>query len=282
GLSGIQKLIDSRELGTVELSTGLQISGNFTSCIEHNGHPVYIQTQGGTALAYREKELIGHSTAHHSTGFGTPLGKLKGINIAIENMSPRDLKAYEIYEGKTITLEFEGKITVTGKIITGTRNLQGKIVLVTFEDCTVCHGDTIIFKSDGNLYNMAIGERIASAFHGPADLNSFNLITHEVLEETIRPTTSMGRKKLEELYQQVRDFREGTQTTISRNKVFQEVRDNYPTDWLLPLELYELAETNGDRGFAQEIMDHLESVKLQHPEVGHLIDNGIGLVPSAP
>jgi phenylalanine-4-hydroxylase len=41
-------------LGTIELSTGLQISG-FSSVIEHEGKPIYIQTTGKTALAYREK-----------------------------------------------------------------------------------------------------------------------------------------------------------------------------------------------------------------------------------
>lgn len=57
GLSGIKKLIESKELGgTIELSTGLQISGNFESVIEHNGKPVYFQTKGKTALSFREKD----------------------------------------------------------------------------------------------------------------------------------------------------------------------------------------------------------------------------------
>src|SRR5690606_40622707 len=104
-------------LGTIKLSTGLQISGIFTGVIEHQGNPVYVQTTGKTALAYREKELVGHSTEHHKDGFGSPIGKLKGINLAIEDMSPRDLMAYDIYEGKKVTLEFEGDITVSGEKI---------------------------------------------------------------------------------------------------------------------------------------------------------------------
>jgi hypothetical protein len=57
GLSGINKLIDSNALGTIELSTGLQISGVFSSVIEHEGKPIYIQTTGKNALAYREKRI---------------------------------------------------------------------------------------------------------------------------------------------------------------------------------------------------------------------------------
>jgi phenylalanine-4-hydroxylase len=125
GLSGINKLINSKALGTIELSTGLQISGVFSNVIEFDGKPVYVQTTGKTALANREKELVGHGTSYHASGFGSPIGKLKGINLAIEDMSPKDLMAYGIYEGKTVTLEFEGDIKVTGDIITGSRNLQG-------------------------------------------------------------------------------------------------------------------------------------------------------------
>src|SRR5690606_15504359 len=106
GLSGVQKLINSNALGTVELSTGVQISGVFSNVVESEGKPVYIQATGGTALAYREKELVGHGTSYHAEGFGSPIGKLKGINLAIEDMSPRDLKAYAIYEGERVTLEF--------------------------------------------------------------------------------------------------------------------------------------------------------------------------------
>ncbi len=281
GLSGLKKLIASRELGTVELSTGLQISGKFAEVIEHDGKAVYLKTFGETALSYREKELVGHSRQHHADGFGSPIGKLKGINIAIEDMSPKDLKAYNIFEAETKTLEFEGDITVTGKIITGTRNLRGEIILITFTDCTVTHGDKVLFGPEQGLYNMAVGENIVSAFNGPADLNSFNLITHEVSSTTIKPKLTDSDKKLEQYYQQIRDFREGTNRTISRNKVFKEVRENYPDDWLLAVELFELAKNNNDTDFAAEIEAHLETIKQNNPQFGHLIDDGLNLVKDA-
>ncbi len=278
GLSGIRKLIESKELGTIELSTGLQVSGNFDSVIQFEDKPVYFQTKGPTALAYREKELVGHSTQHHAAGFGSPVGKLRGINLAIEDMSPRDLKAYDIYEEKNVTLEFEGNVQVSGEIITGTRNLQGEIILITFKNCTVTHNDNVLFQPDSGLYHMAVGEKIVSAFNGPADLSSFDLITHKITTKTIKPQKSETRSKLEQYYDQIRNFREGTNTTISRNKVFREVRERFPHDWLLSVELYELARNNEDMDFAEEIATHLEKVKQDHPKVGHLIDDGLSLV----
>jgi len=264
-------------LGTIELSTGLQVSGNFDGVIEHEGEPVYFQTTGETALAYREKELVGQDNRQHATGFGSPLGMLKGINIAIEDMGPRDLKAYNIYEGQNISLEFEGNISISGEIITGTRNLQGKILLITFRNCTVAHNKKVLFKSNNDLYNMAIGREIVSCFNGPADLASFDLITHKVSSSTSQQTISEERKNLENYYSQIRLFREGINTTISRNKVFTEVQEKFPDDWLLPIELYELAKNNGDEDFAKKIAAHLEEVKLNNPKVGRLIDDGLQL-----
>jgi len=173
GLSGVNKLIESNAIGTIELSTGLQVSGVFTNVIENEGKPVYIQTTGKTALSYREKELVNHGVTYHSEGFGSPIGKLKGINLAIEDMSPRDLGAYNIYEGKEVTLEFEGNIVVKGEIITGSRNLQGEIILISFKNCTVTYGETVLFQPEWGIYDMAVGKKIVSAFSGPADSNSF-------------------------------------------------------------------------------------------------------------
>ena len=218
----------------------------------------------------------GQDTLQHETWFGSPVGRLKGINIAIEDMSPRDLKAYAIYEGNTVTLDFEGGIRVHGKIVTGTRNLQGQIILITFENCQVTYNGKVLFESNDSLYNMAIGERIVSAFHGPADLKSFDLLDHQ-LSSSISETDNSKDDELESLYQQIRDFRNGKNTTISRNKVFQQLKEKYPTDWLLCIELYELAMGNHDKNFAQEIKQHLESVKLENPKLGHLIYDGLRL-----
>lgn len=276
GLTGLQKLINSKELGTIELSTGLQISGNFESLIEHKGKPIYFQTKGKSALAYREKELVGQDVNQHGAGFGSPIGRLKGINIPIEDMSPRDLKAYKIYEGEIVSLDFTGGINVTGKIVTGTRNLQGRIILITFENCKVTHNSTILFESNNELYNMAIGEEIVSAYHGPADLKSFELLDHSLSTNT----TNEGKEDLGELesyYKMIRDFREGKNTIISRTKVFQEIKEKYPTDWLLPIEIYELAVKSNEHKLIKSIEEHLENIKLDQPNLGQLIDDGLAL-----
>ena len=278
GLSGVEKLIQSNALGTIELSTGLQVSGVFTNVIENNGKPVYVQTTGKTALAYREKELVSHGTSTHPEGFGSPIGKLKGINLAIEDMSPRDLSAYGIYEGETVTLEFDGDIVVSGKIITGSRNLQGQIILISFRDCTVTHNDTILFQPEWGTYDMAVGKKVVSAFSGPADVNSFDLITHVPSSTTIKAKTSESRLELEHLYRQVREIRDGDQNGEPLSNIFYALKTNHPKDWLLAVEIAELVKERGEQRLMEDVFIYLEKLKTQRPEIAHLIAGGLELI----
>ncbi|NJN49947.1 MAG: aromatic amino acid hydroxylase [Polaribacter sp.] len=217
GLQGVEKLIDSNDIGTIELSTGVQISGNFTNVIKDKKNNVaYFKTTGPTAIANRDRELIGHSIKVHADGFGSPVGKLKGINLAIEDMSPRDLKAYGIYEGEDVTLEFESGVIVKGKIITGTRDLRGKILIITLENCLVTFGDETLFHPNWGTYDMAIGTAVISAYAGPADVASFENIGKVSTTKTVKINYSDSEKYLYDLYEEVRKNKRKSQYSRSR------------------------------------------------------------------
>ncbi len=277
GLSGINKLINSKALGTIELSTGLQISGVFSNVIEFDGKPVYVQTTGKTALANREKELVGHGTNYHASGFGSPIGKLKGINLAIEDMSPKDLMAYGIYEGKTVTLEFEGDIKVTGDIITGSRNLQGAIIIISFENCTVTHLNTILFQPEWGVFDMAVGKKVVSAFSGPADCNSFDMITHLPNSKTIKAEKTPEKEELESYYSEIRTIRENKINSDKVFEIFKIVANKYPNDWLLSLEIAEILHLQKLENSLKEVVSYLNNLKTKRPEISHLIENGLEL-----
>jgi phenylalanine-4-hydroxylase len=277
GLKGINKLITSKKLGTIELSTGIQISGIFNTVLDFNTTPIYFQTNSPTALSVNGKELIGHGTEHHPSGFGSPIGKLEGINIAIEDMSPKDLEVYGIIEGKTTTLNFEGGIKVEGQIITGKRDLQGKIILITFKNCKVTHFETLLFDPSWGVYDMAIGKNICSAFAGPADSNSFEDIYTISKTKTEKIIYSDKEHQLHQLYETVKNYRKNQDYKIdSLMRILNEVTSNYPSEWLLLLELYELVY-NKDLSLMDEIYDELLKLK-QNKHFTKLITDGLELI----
>ena len=274
GLLGIQKLIWSENLGTVEYNTGIQVSGIFTDVIkDQNNEVAYLQTKSETALSFNDKELIGHGIKDHPHGFGSPVGTLKNINIAIESMSPYDLDIYGIKEGEQSTLEFERGVKVEGKIITGRRNRYGKILMISFEDCLVTHSGKILFEPKFGLYNMAVGKAITSAFSGPADAGSFNQVTHVPDEKTHKINLSPSERELNDLYLGVRNIRSGKEPVSKLIEIWKAYKSNHAQDWLLPLEIYELSLIHKHLPIHEELSIHLKSLK-QDKDKRRLINNG--------
>ena len=277
GLNGVRKLIDSKTMGSVELSSGVQVSGHFTNVIQKNKKTIYFNTSGETAISVNGKELIGHGKEYHKVGFGSPVGKLEGINIAIENMSPKDLKRNGIVEGKKVILNFEGGIKVEGEIITGKRDLQGKIILISFKDCRVTYLEKVLFDPSWGVYDMAVGENITSAFAGPASTDSFNDIYSISDKKTNKIIYSKADQEIHKLYKSLRVFRENkTFDSKVYTDLFKEIKENCPDEWLILLELYEVVYFN-DITLAKEV--RLELVRLKrNKNLKQLICDGLDLI----
>jgi len=280
GWRGLQKLIDSKKIGTIELNTGLEISGVFTEIIkDEDNNVVFFKTEGPTALANREQELIGHGTEAHTHGFSSPIGRLKGINLAIEDMGPLDLQAYNFYDGKHISFEYESGIIVEGLNVTGIRNIHGKLILIQFDDCTVTYKDQILFKPEYGTFDLAVGSSIVSAYAGSADFGSFDNLYHVSDTKTIQVTKGSKTIALEELYNEVSDMRSNNSFTTEKGTViYNSLITHYKSDWLLTLELYELSVNTNNSDFKTTVLDRLKNLKNERSEIAHLIDSGMNLL----
>ena len=279
GYSGLSKALKSKQLATAELSTGLQVTGVFTHIIEQDRTVRYIQTTGPTVLSYQNKALVGHESSSHADGFGSPIGKLKGINLAIEDMSPKDLKQYNICEGQQVDLSFDGGVRVQGTIITGTRNLQGKIMLIKFKNCLVTLGAEVLFDPSWGIYDMAIGKKVRSVFAGPADPTSVDLAVTINHYESHEGTGSSKYLALVGLYQKASDQIKARTLDL---KVISDLRKaldkDHPSDWLLLLTLYEWARESNSPAIAEQLAAALSTKAEQYPMSAHLIHDGLKLL----
>ncbi len=277
GAKGLQKLIGSQMVGTIELNTGLQISGQFSRVIlNEDNEVIFFKTTGSTALAYREKELIGHGIQYHKDGFSSPLGKLKNINLAIEDMGPFDLKAYNFYDNEWLSFEFESGIKVKGLNVTGIRNIQGKLMLIQLTDCTVTYGDEVLFKPQYGTFDMVVGSQIIAAYAGAADDNSFPNLYEASKVHTIKPNKSSTFLKLEEQYAKVRQLREsGVSDDAQLKEIFEFVQKEFPSEWLLLLEVLEIAKAEDLR---ISLVDMLDRIITQHGNLRALIKEGLEIL----
>ena len=277
GLSSVNKLINSKKLGTIQLSTGIQISSVFDRVISHDNNPIYIQSSHKTSLSDQNKELIGHGINYHKDGFGSPIGKLEGINIAIEDMSPTDLEAYGIVEGKFVELRFEGGVCVKGKIITGKRDIQGKIQLISFSNCTVNYNSEILFNPDWGIYDMAVGKNVVSVFAGPAYDNSFENTRKKPKTTSVPINYSKEELELHSFYGEVRSIRDSKVCDILKiEPIYNNIKLNFPNEWLILLEIYEILFHQTSDLKDKVLVSLLELQKNE--KYSNLITNGLRLI----
>jgi len=282
GREGINKAIECNNVATCEYSSGLQVSGVFTEAItDEKNSPIYLRTTGKSALAFGNKELPGHGIDYHKEGFGSPIG----------NWKPTEIK-----EGKKVKLRFESGITVEGKIDkilcksevgsarrADPRKLPGQrgvpTILISFSNCTAKYGDRILFDPDWGTYDMAVGDRITSVFNGAADKDAYNQVALVPKERTIKVPSDAKRKKLENLYAQVRKIRESKTGYERLGEIWETQQAEHPGDWLLSMEIFEILDTIGQQPeLKAKIEKFLNQKKATTKDLSTLIGWGFRLV----
>ena len=139
----LQKALLAKTVNTVELDSGLQISGILSEVIQDElGQPVYLKFCGHTQLSYQRKQIEGRGTSQHAQGFGTPVGGLS---------SPVVVKGVLIKE------------TLCG----------GQLCIKSFKDCTVTFRGLTLFHPEWGVFDMAVGNQVVSVFGGPADRQAY-------------------------------------------------------------------------------------------------------------
>lgn len=286
-IGGTESLIKASKMGqtsTSVYSSGLQVSGVVNHLeFDENGEAVYLNTTGPTALAVDNKELVGHGKSTHHEGFGSPIGLLADQSTPLESMTDHQLAAVGLVIGETAALTFASGVKVTGKVAYIDRE-NGKVVLIGLDDCTVTYKEKTLFRSNWGTYDMAVGEKIVSVFAGAADRESFATGTHQPSALKAKyPAYTAEQKMLHQLYQQVRDLREqpvgSKETEQALQTVLTEVDQQYPTNWLIRLEVLEILVERQLLSYEQtRLRQQLEKMVQTQAENAQLIENGLSLL----
>jgi len=264
GLESINKAIECNNVATCEYSSGLQVTGVFDEVIvDANKTPIYLHAKGPCSVAFKDKEIPGHGRDYHKNGFGSPIGKWNQM---------------ELIEGKKAKLEFESGVVVEGKIDKIFRR-DGKLLLITFSSCRVKYGDRVLFDPDWGTYDMAVGERISSVFNGAADKDAYNQVALVPKERTIKVPSDEKRKRLENLYAQVRKIRESKTGYERLGEIWETQQAEHPDDWLLSMEIFEILDTTDEQHqLKAKIGKFLNEKKASTKDLSTLIGWGFRLV----
>ena len=171
-----------------------------------------------------------------------------------------------------------GRVIVNGRVERLLRQ-NGKLALITFSDCSVKQGDRVLFDAAWGTYDMAVGERISSVFNGAADKDAFLEVALVPKERTIKAPSDAKRRKLENLYRQVRDIRERKVGYERLGEIWETQQAEHADDWLLSMEIFEILDEIGEQNdLKQKIVAFLNQKKTIDRDKATLLEWGFRLV----
>jgi phenylalanine-4-hydroxylase len=151
--------------------------------------------------------------------------------------------------------------------------------LISFSDCTAKLGDRVLFDPSWGTYDMAVGERITSVFNGAADKDAFNQVALVPKDRTIKVPSDDKRRRLENLYQQVRDIRDRKTGYDRLGEIWETQQAEHGDDWLLSMEIFEILDDAGEQNeLKQRIVAFLNEKKKVDADKATLISWGFRLV----
>lgn len=281
GYHGLSTALKAQTVNTVQLDTGLQISGQLSKIwdetINKDKTVSYYKFNGPTQLCYQGRELLGHGSARHPHGFSSPLGKLKGFSQPLSWATEEDLASMGVSIGQSCQLNFESDVTLTGEL---TQRLEkdGRWLLFTFRNCTVSYKNEILFDPSWGEFDMAIGEKVTSVFAGPGDRLAYGTTSTFSTRTVPKREPSPDEQKLFAIYESIRVMRKKEQVDLEILKnLCQQLTQFFPEQWLPRLEIFELF----CRGWVHhdllksQLMEELTNLARLKPEWAEVIEPGL-------
>lgn len=276
GVEGVKRIIQAETVNTVELESGLQISGR---CVEILNNGAYLRFEGPSQLSYQSQELPGHGQKYHAEGFGTPVGYL----VKFPGVSPSELSEIQLGQlvsGGEIRLEYQSGVLVTGRL-KGQLRKEGRLLILTLENARAELSGRVLFDPSWGPFDVAMGAEIPSVYGGPADRESYGDMDDFVAARIITPPLTEKQKQLHASYARVREWRE-TNSLPADDVVKSELaahKKNFGDDWLLVLEIYELLKRDRPQSELATITKlSLEEIASKLPEQADLIFDGLSLI----
>ncbi|WP_196891610.1 aromatic amino acid hydroxylase [Aureivirga marina] len=264
GKHGMEKLIDSEDIGTIELENSLQISGIFKNAFYSENQITFIEMKKNIVLAKDSKAI------RKCTNLITPFGKIEYFKTGEKSLSFHEIKRELLKKGEKIQINYFSKWEVSGNISDFYFKENKEILFLELENCTLENINHLIHVKKNTI---VFGEKIISAYSGVADKDSFEDFEEPTFYE-IKYNPTKNEKQLYSYYKNIRDFRKTNEIDFTLlQTIFDFSTKNFPEDWLILFELYELIY--GSKTDLEKIVkDKLEELS-QNEDFQIMINKGI-------
>lgn len=272
GVEGLRKAKEAQAMTTTVLDSGVQVTGVLEDFFQDDlGRPCYLKLRGPVQISLGDRELEGQGPQFHPQGFGSP----------IEDLTVERLTEAGFGSGGRGVLRFESGISLEGKWI-GSVHRNGRLVLATFEECTIKKGAEFLFRPEWGRFDLVCGFQVVSVFGGEADRQRYLEGTGGFKQNPVQQKTNRTdeNRLLDSLYARVRKVRDSlVLDPIALTEVFDALEKNYPKDWLLRYELLELSTTfRLKMPWETSLRDQLRRMGQSSSEIAESIQRGLELL----
>ncbi len=258
GNKGLKEALRSQTKNTVELDSGLEISGQLTDIkFCKRKKPIFLKFEGPCKLSYQGEPLEGHGMDFHKEGYSTPLGERTG----------------ELKLGEFTQLNYASGVQIKG-LLKNVLSKNNNPILLTFENASLTYQNEFLFRPKWGLFDLALaGCHIPSVMGGTSyqlDLSTSS-DSFKPVEIPIKPRTS---STLNEAFKVLRDLRLQKQKNNffsfeDYHHVLKTHLETYKDHWLLAVELLEISSHN------KELLENIERLKNKDLQTKNLIEEAV-------
>lgn len=281
GAYGLEAAKKSRAVNTVQLNSGLQISGILENFELDNQQPIFFKMSGPTQLSFERHELAGHGKDYHQHGFSSPIGLLKSNDRCLSEWSDEEFKKAGFTSNQNIKLEYRSGFIVEG-IFKGFMRKGGKVICITFSKAQVAKNGNVYYDPSWGPFDLAVGSSIPSVFGGPADRLQYGATDEFVASQVPKKNYSSERLRTHQFYSDLREFRHNIskQTPDALLKLIERFKKEFSREWLIGIELLELTYMMPiDRTVQNSLAQHLRDLPALNDSAKKCIEDGILAAP---
>ena len=281
GQYGLKTAKKAKTLCTIEFDKLIQVSGIVKSFIADKKKQIhFVAFNGPSQICLNNKEILSHGADYHLHGYSTPIGKLSGLNKPIHKLLSNEIKKLNLYKNEDITLEFENQIYVNGKI----KNIlkeKSRIVLITFQNCTVRYNKEILFQPEWGDYDLICASKVTSVWGGASDSSKYyekiKLTKSRYDKYNIKKTTSGKNIILNNLFKRISELKNTEENTPYLYNLYKKMNKELIDDWLLKYEFLEATDCNRKLDWVNDIYLDLEKTSSKNTDLSRAIKRALKL-----
>jgi phenylalanine-4-hydroxylase len=243
GLCGLLTARDADEVATIELDSGMQLTGNVAQVLarDADADAELVTLRGECTIAERGRILAGHERAAYRDGLALVLGPLAGGVELSELSAEAFVRRFSVGADRRVRFELCSGRHVEGQI-EGTLARPGEgLHLVALAHARVMQGEQPLYDDAAGRVILLAGRRVCSVRAGAADAGFWPAAAYPDKKTPARQPEDAQRRTLRVLYERAAQAseREGRAVQRSLGAVHAALRRDHPKEWLLRWNLLE-------------------------------------------